>query len=306
MRKLTPLQRRGRPIMHTASDILGLNLAWSRTKGSIQSLSIIFGMTATNVHRYLYFGRRILIMVLQSHPDAAIRIPSAEKIEEYKQAVNNKHNLLTDVWCCFDGLKLGTQAPTNAGLQRIFYNAWKADTFVKGVFAFVPDGKIVIAYFNVPGSVHDSQLAYLGNIYGKLKSVYDQCGGIAVGDSAFAACERDYIIKSSANNKDGPPPNLNFMSEEELHDYLVNNQATSLRQTSEWGMRGLQSSFPRLNDRIHYEQYSERKYIMKLFLLLYNLRASRVGINQITNTYMPHLNQEADNLFPQFNDAPND
>jgi hypothetical protein len=28
---------------------------------------------------------------------------------------------------------------------------------------------------------------------------------------------------------------------------------------------------------------------MKMFVLLYNMRARMVGINQIRNTYMPHL-----------------
>ncbi len=38
-------------------------------------------------------------------------------------------------------------------------------------------GTIPIAFFNVPGSVHDSQAAELGRIYHKLEQVYERTGG---------------------------------------------------------------------------------------------------------------------------------
>jgi len=37
----------------------------------------------------------------------------------------------------------------------------------------------------------------------------------------------------------------------------------------------------------------ERRIVMKMFVLLYNMRARMVGINQIQNTYMPHLLRNA-------------
>ena len=73
----------------------------------------------------------------------------------------------------------------------------------------------------------------------------------------------------------------------------MNREATSMRQSSEWGMRALQSSFPRLKDRMIYEEMGERKIILKMMVLLFNLRSRRVGINQILNTYMPALELDA-------------
>ncbi len=52
----------------------------------------------------------------------------------------------------------------------MYYNGWKADHYVTNVFVFVPDGTIPIAFFNVPGSVNDSQVAKWGGIYEKLES----------------------------------------------------------------------------------------------------------------------------------------
>jgi hypothetical protein len=71
-------------------------------------------------------------------------------------------------------------------------------------------------------------------------------------------------------------------------------QATSMRQTAGWGMGGIQSSFPRIHDKFVYETQGERRIICKTMILLYNLRARRVGINQIRNFYLANLNQPAD------------
>jgi hypothetical protein len=65
-----------------------------------------------------------------------------------------------------------------------------------------------------------------------------------------------------------------------------------MRQSAEWGMRAIQSSFPRLKDRFIYEELGERKIILKMMILLYNVRARLVGIIQIKK-YMPALNVNA-------------
>ena len=85
------IRKQGRPRLMTAVDCLGLNLAWTRLRGSMVALQLIFGLTETSVSIYLRFGRRLLVNVLSSCPDAAICIPSAEKIKEYQEAISKKH-----------------------------------------------------------------------------------------------------------------------------------------------------------------------------------------------------------------------
>ena len=57
---------------------------------------------------------------------------------------------------------------------------------------FCPNGTIPIAFKNVPGSVHDSQIADRANVYVKLEEVYNNNGGICVVDSAFRKVKRPY------------------------------------------------------------------------------------------------------------------
>ena len=66
-----------------------------------------------------------------------------------------------------------------------------------------------------------------------------------------------------------------------------------MRQSAEWGMRALQASFPRLKDRFIYEENGERRLMMKMCILLHNLRARRVGINQIRSVYLSALEANA-------------
>jgi hypothetical protein len=78
-------------------------------------------------------------------------------------------------------------------------------------------------------------------------------------------------------------------------DLQRKQQATSMRQAAEWGMRAIQSSFPRLKDTFVYEDTGERRILMMMVCLLYNLRAHTVGIDQIKNVFMKHLNEDANN-----------
>ncbi len=69
-------------------DSLGLVLAWTRTRGLLMVLQLIFGMMYTNLDDYLLFTKRITVMVLRDKLMAKVQIPSTEKIEEYVKMVN--------------------------------------------------------------------------------------------------------------------------------------------------------------------------------------------------------------------------
>ena len=85
--KVIPNTKKGRPRMMTALDCLALCLVWTRTRGSWMIVEIVFGMTANPVSMYLRFGRRILIAILVKEPDAGIKMPSLETIQDMKDAI---------------------------------------------------------------------------------------------------------------------------------------------------------------------------------------------------------------------------
>ncbi len=122
----------------------------------------------TPVSMYLRFGCRILVEILQNNHYARIRIPSDDEIRQHQAAIGERHPRLNDVWATMDGLKLLLQQSGHEVIQGRFYNGWTHDHYVTSVFCFCPDGTIPIAFFNVPGCVHDSQVAKWGDVHDKL------------------------------------------------------------------------------------------------------------------------------------------
>jgi hypothetical protein len=248
---------------------------------------MIFGLTMTNLSTYLRFGRRIVIEVLKNDPDATIRLPTENEMQQYTQAIAGKHPSLgaQKVWCTIDGLKLMLQQAPNSTIQEQFYNGWTHDHYVTSVLCFCPDGTIPIAAFNMPGSFHDSTVAEYGGVYAKLGAMFDKYGVKCTADSAFGAKTYPFLIKSSQD----PLLATGNTQEEIVAQVRAQLEATSMRQAAEWGMRAVQSSFPRLKDRFNYEEEGERQRVLHSMFLLYNLRTRMVGINQIRNFYMPFL-----------------
>ena len=122
-------------------------------------------------------------------------------------------------------------------------------------------------------------------MYDKLEDVYRTTGGKCCVTSAFGSVKRNYLYKSCQDHLGSKAPTR----WERKLDLQRKRQATSARQTAEWGMLTMQASFPRVKDRVVYEERGERRIVLKMFVILYNMRARMVGINQIRNTYIIHI-----------------
>ena len=122
-------------------------------------------------------------------------------------------------------------------------------------------------------------------MYGKLEDVYCTTGGKCCVHLAFGRVKRNYLYKSSQDHLGSKAPTC----WERKLDLQRKRQVTSARQTAEWGMLMMQASFSRVKDRVVYEERGERRIVLKMFVILYNMRARMVGINQIRNTYIVHI-----------------
>jgi hypothetical protein len=271
----TKEKNRGWPCMIWPEDGLGLVLAWTRTRASLMVLQLIFGMTYTNLDDYLLFAKRIIVMVLQDHPMAEVQIPSTKKIEEYVEMVNRRHPYLSQVWCTMDGLMLMLEQSSNALIQEKIYNGWTQDHYVKSVMCFFPDGMIHLVFFNIPGTIHDSQVADYGDMYDKLELVYLRDGAKCTVDSAFGNVSRDFLIKSLQE----------LIHIEDRVEHRIARDATSMRQFAELGMRAFQSSMPGLKDCMKFETPGEQRVTLTMMILLHNLQARAARINQLTSVY---------------------
>jgi hypothetical protein len=240
--------------------------------------------------RYLRFGRVVLLYILKQDPKIAVKLPDTEdQVYDMVAAIGKKYKLLQKelVFAAMGGAKLYLQQSSNHEIQNAFYNGWKHDHYVTNIFLFTPDGMIRSMALNVPGCTHDSIATNYGFIYKKLEVLYNRFGVKTVVDSAFLLRNSKFLIKLAQSN----------IQSKTANKMLLNMQATSVRQLSEWGMRAFQGSFPRMKDCFVMEHNGDRKVMLNLIVLLYNARAHYVGINQIRNTFMQNIEKEATGIF---------
>ncbi len=113
--------------------------------------------------------------------------------------------------------------------------------------------------------------------------MYLQDGAKCTVDSAFGNVSREFLIK---------------LSQELIHieDYMerrMARDATSMWQSVEWGMRAFQSSMPRLKNCMKFETCGEQRVTLTMMILLYNLQARAVGVNQLQSVYTAPLDCNA-------------
>jgi hypothetical protein len=228
---------------------LALVLAWTRTRGSLAILQLIFGLTAGHLSLWMRFGRRLFLRVLQEEQNGAVEMPDDNKIDSFVLSINEKYPLLCNCWGAMDGLKLRVEKAGDCQIQNMFFNGWQHDHYISNLFLFSPDGKIRACYINAPGTLHDSTMAKRGSVYDKINLLFGERGAKSVVDLAFSSEACQSMFKSWQLNID----NQGYV----WQNSQVQRQATSVRQLSDWGMRGLQASFPRLKDRLMWEEKGE-------------------------------------------------
>jgi hypothetical protein len=95
---------RGQKHLINASESLGLVLSWFRFRGAKWILQGWFGFTGTHPNVWLRFGRRMLLKALLEHPEARVEFPLDKRIAILQDIVQQRHEVLSDVYCTMDGL----------------------------------------------------------------------------------------------------------------------------------------------------------------------------------------------------------
>jgi hypothetical protein len=113
---------RGQKRVVQPADCLGLVLVWTQTRGLLNVLQLVFGLTYSNLSVYLRFGIWLILETFCNDLLARVAIPTREEIETYKVAFSECHLLLKDWWATMDELKLYLQASVNSEIQERFYN----------------------------------------------------------------------------------------------------------------------------------------------------------------------------------------
>lgn len=151
------------------------------------------------------------------------------------------------------------------------------------ILAFAPTGKVFLALLNYPGSWHDAQIvSFVTEVLVRL--LKDNCICVDQGFPRSGVLQGVLVGPYSQKKEAALAP--------EVRDSLLRQAAVyvSLRQASEWGMRALQGTFPRLKSRLP-SCSVKRQMLLTSIVLIHNFRTELVGLNQIATVFNPEYEQ---------------
>lgn len=260
---------------------LALVLAFLRTCGEQRSLSLIFGTSPSRTSYYIRLGLAVLRRSISKSEYSKVHMPSKANMAIFSAVISTKYPALRGAFGMVDGLKLRVMEPGDSYDQNSYYNGWLCDTYISNLLVFVPDGAIVFAAVNFPGSWHDSRVAQLSGLQ-ELLTKHCSDSEFIVGDSAFPLSKH---IQRSSKCRD-------VVGKSPAKDAIFDSQLTSMRQCAEWGMRGFESAFPRLKSRLT-NDLTFRRHLLETAVLLYNLRTRMVGLSQIATVWQDLLDSKS-------------
>ena len=280
-----PFKLGGRPSKLNFRAQLGLFLMWCCSRMKIKELCLLFGCVPSSAHRYLKKMLSRAAPILRKHPDAVVKFPDVPEMARLANLVALREPRVRNVVGFVDGCSIKIECTSEPNIQNAYYDGFTCDTCVNNVLLFSPEGKILFAAINFPGSWHDSAVSF-----DLIRTVLD-----AVGDEDFAFCvDQGFPRSGLLQDKFVGPYSKKFLKKldavvrelllERIHRYI------SLRQSAEWGMRALQGTFTRLKSRLT-SNNRMRKLIIETVILLSNFRTAHVGLNQIATVFNPHYEQ---------------
>lgn len=267
----------GRPSILTNVDRLGLVLFYLGSKVTLSELCMLFGVSVSLCGETINDMLRLICHRLKDQTDAEIAFPGPAKKAEYAAMVHAREPSVHNCIGFIDGCSIATQCSDEPVAQSSHYNGYYHDTAVNNVFAFAPDGKIIYACINYPGSWHDTSVCSdLINLC--VRKIGDYCFCVDQGFPPSGALHGKFVGPINKKKKKKLDPRLRDLILSQCDVY------TSLRQASEWGMRALQGTFIRLKSRLPSDN-KKRHNILLSVALLHNFRTVHVGLNQIAAVF---------------------
>ncbi|KAL7748219.1 hypothetical protein RI367_006405 [Sorochytrium milnesiophthora] len=222
-----------------AAGVLGLCLHYINSTMRLKTLQQIFGLTPAVCSRYLGQGQSVLLHTLRGIAAARILWPNTlAEYERYSALITARADLLQGAFGFVDGLKLPIMTSGVPDIENAYYNGWTCAHYISNVLTFAPDGTIIHAVLNSPGSWHDA----------------------AVSRPLFA------LLQERRHE------HIPYLGEQRRLYLQFQKQLVSQRQAAEWGMRALQGSFGRLKLPLQSTNDHNRLTLLEVCVRLHNLR----------------------------------
>jgi hypothetical protein len=221
-----------------------------------------------------------VVRLLRGHPFTRVKFPNGEKMREFADMVRMRETMVDNIIGFMDGVSFLAECTNNRVEQNAMYCGYDCDTMVNNVFAYGLDGKVFFAVINFPGRWADGSL--MAHFMCHMKS--------KIGN--YKICINQGFPQSSEEHGTLVGP-ITKRAARCLHrdvcNYLlrISNIHTSLWQASEWGMHGLQGTFPHCKKRLPSDPKLCRLLVIEAIALVHNFRTDYVRYSQIETVFLP-------------------
>ncbi len=119
---------------------------------SYEHLCLIFGTTPSKCSCAVNWMLRKIVHELRNHPSARVKFPNRDKMGEYAAMVQRREPLVKDIIGFMDSIFFPAECTDDHIIQNSMYCGYDCDMMVNNMFAYGPDGNVIFAAINFPGS----------------------------------------------------------------------------------------------------------------------------------------------------------
>jgi hypothetical protein len=148
----------GRPWSMNYHGRVGLLILYLGSTMLLKQLSLIFGIVPSVLERNIDYMLNHVCRFLPLHQNSMIKFPNNADCIRFSNLVKYRYPV-NDVIGFMDGLSVPVKCSSDSVTQAAYYNGWKSDTMCNNVMLFSPEGKVIAACINYPGSMHDSDVS---------------------------------------------------------------------------------------------------------------------------------------------------
>jgi len=267
--------------------VTALVLHWLACSVAQIDLQISFGLTPGACSEMLQRGRVALLAAFQKLPAAAVVWPSPEKMAENAERImygtREWPTLRAIPFGFVDGTVVRIARPAHEVLQRAFHSGKHSFHCVNNVFVFDPDGCIIWAAINHPGSWHDFKVsADLQSLLADPAQTPPGFGLIA--DIGFRSKSTKPMFITIHTQACKRPTHPVLLEDAIRADWWIAYK----RQAVELGQRAFKSVSVKLRTLLPGDA-GERANLLLMLVHLHNYRTRTVGGNQIKTVYQETL-----------------
>jgi hypothetical protein len=288
-----PSAGHGRRTKLTNADCLALALRFMSTTGRLKDLEQDFGAVDSILQRELWPALAHLRAVLFNEPDAQCRMPTLEEGEDMELAARARYGPppvdFAHPACLFmDGTVLAVQGVSDKEDQaKLAYYGTKQYA-VNNCMVFDQFGRIVEYVLCCAGAFHDARIA---------RPVFEKHATEAWNPHKFALIVDSGYTGHDKTGNDGEAAVFRPMNSDAVDFNAYNELALKFsayivtrRQANEWANGAWKRSWPRILAPMQYSKLDKLQLVLELSVHLQNFRTRRIGFNQLTTTFMPHVN----------------